>query len=269
MYSDFFDNHDGSAGDHMATPWGARLRDMICDLHAFADLRRKRLWRAVEQVPPQKILIVGVRNPSRADALDRIVEDLAASRHHVSASLVTMQPKGKFENIHDAIAAAPEPLSAYDWLIITDDDVALPRRFTDRYIAAARLGRLVLSQPAHRYHSYATYQITRRKLGHLIRQTQFVEIGPLTVIHREAFETLLTFPQSRWAYGIDVLWADQCRAKGWRMGVVDALPIRHLRPVAATYDMNAAIEEGRTLLRRHAITLNRRTLFAPGQEIGA
>lgn len=228
-----------------------------------------RLWRATERMPRQNILVVGVRHPSRANALDRLVGELAASRHRVSASLVAMQPKGKFENIHDAIAAAPAPLSAYDWLVITDDDVALPSRFTDRYIAAAQFGRLVVSQPAHRYLSYATYQITRRKLGHLIRQSHFVEIGPLTVIHRDAFEALLPFPPSRWAYGIDVLWADRCRARNWRMGVIDALPIRHLRPVAATYDMAAAIEEGRALLDRHAVGIDRRTLLAPGPELAA
>lgn len=265
--SDFFSTHDGNAPDFMASPFRAKLRDHVFDLLLAFDRRRCKITREMRALPRQKILVVGVEVPGRDGGLQRIAEQLASSRHEVVISLVPMRPKGKFENVDDAIAAASRLLSDFDWLIITDDDVALPRNFTDRYVAAAQLADLVVSQPAHKFLSYATYQITRRKRGYMARQTNFVEIGPLTVIRKEAFEALVPFPPSRWSYGIDVLWAEICHRHGWRMGVVDAVPIRHLQPVAATYDMSEAIAEGRDLLMRHNVNLDRADLFMPGKEL--
>lgn len=265
--SDFFDVHEGNARNFMATPLRAVIRDRIADLMLAADSRRKLIARAAAEMPRQKVLVVGVEVPARGDALQRIARQLAASRHDVTVSTVPMAPKGKFENVDDAIIAAGEPLAAFDWLIVTDDDVALPHDFTDRYLAAAQLSDLVVSQPAHCFHSYTTYQVTRRRPGRMVRQTSFVEIGPLTVVRRDAFEELIPFPPSRWAYGIDVLWAEICRRHGWRMGIVDALPLRHLKPVGGTYSMDEAIEEGRALLARNNVRLNRGELFAPGHEL--
>lgn len=265
--NDFFDNHEGNAVNYMGMPKRAFVRDRIFDLLLALDPRQRKISHAMKTLPRQRILVVGVEVPSRGGALQRIAQQLASSRHDVTISTVPMQPKGKFENVDDAIAASGRPLAEFDWLIVTDDDVALPKDFTDRYIAAAQLADVAVSQPAHKFLSHTTYQITRRKRGHMVRQTQFVEIGPLTVIRKDAFEPLVPFPQSRWAYGIDVLWADISRRHGWKMGVVDACPIRHLRPVAGTYDMSEAIAEGRELLARHDVNLNRDQLLGPGVEL--
>lgn len=265
--SDFFDVHEGSAHDTMAEKPTALLRDAACDLLLAVKPSRRRIAAASGRLARQKILVVGVEVPARGDALSRITRQLAASRHDVVVSTVAMKPKGKFENVDDAIRMAGTSLDDADWLIVTDDDVGLPKNFTDRYIAAASLTDLVVSQPAHRFLSYATYQITRRRLGHLVRQSGFVEIGPLTVIRKEAFAALLPFPPSRWAYGIDVLWADICRRHGWRMGIVDAVSIRHLKPVGGSYNMDEAIAEGRALLERSGVRLNRSDLFVADQEL--
>jgi hypothetical protein len=265
--SNFFETDQGVARDFMAIPVRAFLLDCAVDAQLALDGRLKRIYQTEKSIQRQRILVVGVEVPNRGDAMRRIVAQLADSRHEVIVAIAPMQPKGKFENIEDAISAVDRPLSDFDWLFIVDDDVALPRRFTDQYIAAAHIGNLVVSQPAHRFLSYATYQITRRRRGHLIRQTNFVEIGPLTVLHKTSFNDLVPFPASRWAYGIDLVWAECCRRNGWNMGIIDALPIRHLRPVAATYDMTEAIEEGRKLLERFDITIERPELFAPGREL--
>lgn len=265
--SDFFDTLEGTAHDWMATPRRARLRDEIADVILAIDPRGGRLDREAVAMPRQRVLVVGVEVPRRGDALRRITAELARSRHEVVVSTVPMAPKGKFENVDDAIAAAGQPLAGFDWLIVTDDDVGLPPRFTDHYLAAARLADLVVSQPAHRYLSYATYQITRRRRGRFVRQTNFIEIGPLTVIRRDGFEELVPFPPSRWAYGIDLLWAELCRRHGWRMGVVDAVPVRHLKPVGGSYDIEEARREGRELIDRFEVRMNRAELFAPGREL--
>ena len=270
MTSDFFDNHQGNPATSFMDPEHRRRgvrKDLIADVQLRFDRRWRSLVRQAAALPRQRVLVVGVEVPERGDALAGITAQLARSRHDVVVSTVPMAPKGKFENVDDAIRAAAEPLGAFDWLVITDDDVALPAHFLDRYLAAATAGDLVVSQPAHRFRSYTTYDLTRRRRGFVARQTGFVEIGPLTVIRREAFGELIPFPPSRWAYGIDVLWAKIARDHGWRMGVVDALPIGHLKPVGASYSMDEAIAEGRALLDRFDVHLNRADLFAERGEL--
>lgn len=265
--SDFFDVQLGLARNEMDHPRRAAIKDRVFDLKLRLDERTRKLDQAAAELPRQRILVVGVEVPSRGDALRGITQLLAASRHDVAISTVPMQPKGKFENVNDAIAACARGIQDFDWLMITDDDVGLPPRFTDRFIAAASLTSLVVSQPAHKFESFTSYDLTRRRFGTQVRQTRFVEIGPLTLIHASAFDHLVPFPASRWAWGLDLVWAEVCQRNGWKMGIVDATPIRHLRPVAESYSSNAAIEEARSLLVDHEVILSRGDLLSEGTEI--
>ena len=76
---------------------------------------------------------------------------------------------------------------------------------------------------------------------------------------------MIPFPQSRWCYGIDVYWAVVAQKKAWRMGIVDATPIGHLRPVAKAYDAAGAITEGRELLARFGVSVDRKRILDGGR----
>ena len=67
----------------------------------------------------------------------------------------------------------------------------------------------------------------RRRPASLVRETRFVEIGPLTAFGRRAAEELLPFPDLRFGWGLDLHWAALAAERGWRLGVVDATPVRH------------------------------------------
>ena len=54
-----------------------------------------------------------------------------------------------------------------------------------------------------------------------------VEIGPLTAFHRSVAAELLPFPPLRMGWGLDAHWGGLAQERGWRLGVVDATPIRH------------------------------------------
>ena len=69
--------------------------------------------------------------------------------------------------------------------------------------------------------------MTRRRPASLVRETRFVEIGPLTAFGRRAAEELLPFPDLRFGWGLDLHWAALAAERGWRLGVVDATPVRH------------------------------------------
>jgi hypothetical protein len=82
------------------------------------------------------------------------------------------------------------------------------------------------------------------------RETTFVEIGPATLFARPAFEALLPFPEDlRMGWGLDAHWSAIARENGWRIGIVDAVPVGHvLRPVASDYPHRQAIDEARDFL---------------------
>lgn len=262
--SDFFTDHFGNARSYNGTrsAYLGRLLDAWGDASLVLSPTMRRLRKKGNALRTQRVLVVGVQVPERGEALDRVISQLAESRHTVITSTVRMKEIGKFENVQVAVEAASAPLSSFDWLVITDDDIELPRNFLDIYLALAAETDLVLSQPAHRFGSYTTYDVTQRRIGSLVRRTGFVEIGPLTIVRRDGFDALLPFPPSRWCYGIDVLWADTARRRGWTIGVVDAVPIRHTKPVGGGYSLDTARSEGRDLLERYGIELNRRDLLA-------
>jgi hypothetical protein len=136
-----------------------------------------------------------------------------------------------------------------DWLVVLDDDVGLPHGFLDAFIFLAERFDLAIAQPAHRRYSHAAWDVTRRRRRSVVRETAFVEIGPVVAFHARTFSTLLPFPPLRTGWGLDAHWSALAAERGWRIGVVDATAVEHvLRPVAASYDATDAIEEARAFL---------------------
>jgi hypothetical protein len=192
------------------------------------------------------VLVLGIERPGSLMAAARA--ELLRSRHAVDVVTGPAGERGKFENLNALLAEhAPEP---YDWVLVVDDDVALPRGFLDAFLCAAERAGLRLVQPAHRLHSHAAWSITRRRAGVTARETTFVEIGPVTAFHREAVAALLPFPAGlRMGWGLDVHWAALAAQRGWAIGVVDATPIGHTqRPAASGYPRTTAEEEARAFL---------------------
>lgn len=267
--SDFFESDFGDALSLAGRRkrYAAYLADWFADVALALSPKRRALRRQADAAPERRVLIVGVEVPGRPDDIHRVTRALATSRHEVTVSLVPMGDRGKFANIDAAIAAASAPLAHFDWLVVTDDDIAFAPGFLDDYLAIATAADLSLSQPAHRALSFTTFEMTRRNAFSLARETRFVEIGPLTVIRANAFADLVPFPASRYCWGIDLLWSALSQRKGWKMGVVDGAPVGHLRPVGASYDIAAATDEGRAMLSAYGIAYNRVDVIGPGRRV--
>jgi len=150
-----------------------------------------------------------------------------------------------------------EDLSAFDFLIITDDDIKLPKGFLDAYLATnADLG-FSLSQPARTANSYISHGITRRVTGLFGRQTNFVEVGPLVCISNALFADLLPFDRdSGMGFGLDAVWPTIVQERKLTMGIIDSVPVDHsLRPPGNSYDFNKQIAEmGKFLSMRKHLT---------------
>jgi GT2 family glycosyltransferase len=224
------------------------LEDATVDAWELISGRRLRLELAARHAPPLRhVLVLGVERPERRELAGAIRAELLRSRHDVELHTAPVDGRGKFENLNLLLAAHPP--AGFDWLLLIDDDVELPRGFVDRFVFLCERFSLALAQPAHRLHSHAAWPVTRRHAASVVRETAFVEIGPVTAFASPTFPVLLPFPRLRMGWGLDVHWAALAREHGWRCGVVDAVAIRHrLAPAAAGYARTDAVAEARSFL---------------------
>jgi hypothetical protein len=246
LREDFLSGESGTVGGR-GRAW-RRLLDAVEDGVEHASARRTRLRRAAHSFPERRrVLVVGVQRPERASLANAARVEIERSRHDVEMSFGAAAGRGKFENVNALIAE--HSLEGRDWLVVLDDDVVLPRGFLDNVLFLAERFSLDLAQPAHRRTSHAAWQVTRRRLRSVVRETRFVEIGPVTVLGRATFGTLLPFPASRMGWGLDAHWAALAREHAWRCGVLDAVSIQHgAAPVAHAYSRVAAVAEAQEFL---------------------
>jgi hypothetical protein len=233
--------------------WGKRATsraiatDLLHDALALSRGDRWRLPRASRSLPRRRVLALGIERTDVPNLLSRSREELLRSRHEVCFASRAAGELGKFENLNALLAE--NPADEFDWLLALDDDVALPPGFLDGFIFLAERFGLQLAQPAHRARSHAAWQITRRRALTVVRETAFVEIGPVFALHRTTFGALLPFPALRVGWGLDAHWSAIAARNEWRLGVIDATPIRHgMRLIASSYDRAGAIEEARRFL---------------------
>jgi hypothetical protein len=225
-------------------------RDRGADSLEIASGRRRRLERDARRMPStQRVLVLGIERPERSELARSIRAELGRSRHEVDVHFAPAGDRGKFENLN-LLLESHRPRE-HDWLFAVDDDISLPRGFLDRFLFIAERFRLDLAQPAHRFVSHAAWQVTRRHPRSAVRETRFVEIGPLTALRNTTFSTLLPFPALRMGWGLDMHWAAVAQARGWRCGVIDATPISHrVAPAASAYSREQALAEARAFLER-------------------
>jgi hypothetical protein len=193
------------------------------------------------------VLVLGAHHDDEPTTTAETVAELETSHHDVTIDFRDVAAGGKFENV-DAILADHDP-DAYDWILVVDDDVELPRGFLDGFLFLTERYDLRLAQPAQTLASHAAWPVVRRRPFSTVRETTFVEIGPVTAFHREAVAELVPFPKLRQAWGLDLHWGALARDRGWRVGIVDLLAVKHeMRRVAAAYPRAEAIEEARAFL---------------------
>jgi GT2 family glycosyltransferase len=230
----------GDAGD-VTHPWRRAKRalgELAFDALDRAALVGRRADAVARSAPRRRVLAVGVYRPGSlmAEAVERLLptrHDLrlalgataAADPALTAHTLADGLEGGKFENLNRVLELAGA--DDFDWLLVLDDDLRLPPRFLDRFVGLCERFELDLAQPAQSQRSHSAWRVTRRRPASLVRETRFVEIGPLTAFGRRAAGELLPFPELRFGWGLDLHWAALAAERGWRLGVVDATPVRH------------------------------------------
>jgi hypothetical protein len=253
----------GDAGD-VTAPWRVAKRragELAYGALDVASGTRRRAARQAALTRPLEVLVLGVYRTG--SLLPDALPALRSERHRVEFVLGSTEAApdpelagltaatgldgGKFENLNVLLAEAPERRP--DWTLVVDDDLALPADFLDRFLGICEAFALDLAQPAQTLRSHSAWKVTRRRPATLARITRFVEIGPVTAFRREPAAELLPFPELRFGWGLDLHWAALALERGWRLGVVDAVPVRHeARTVAAGYPRREAEEEAARFL---------------------
>ncbi|WP_213804058.1 glycosyltransferase [Granulicella sp. dw_53] len=265
MGSDFFQSQYGNYQD--LPFWRhrefGRPMDLMYDARLAMNPSYRRLAQEVAKAPKLKVLLTGVEVPSRRSDLEQVFRTMAESRHEVTTRAATLhEGKGKFQNIN--LALQEMDLNGYDWLVVLDDDVALPPNFLDTFLYLADRAELKICMPAHRFYSYQSYAVTQRRWNSLVRTTRFVECGPITAFRRDVFAHVLPFPELRWAWGTDLAWSEHGKRQSFQIGIVDGAPIAHLRPVAASYESRDARLEGEAYLGGMGVNITRQEALQTG-----
>jgi hypothetical protein len=140
-----------------------------------------------------------------------------------------------------------------EWLVVLDDDAVVVRGSIRLLLNVASRSGFVLCQPSHDRTSFFTYGITLRRPASIARLTTFVDIGPLVAIrrsHEEQLGRLGADPGMGW--GLSAAWTDLAR-QGQRLGIVDVVSVRHLRPPGSGYALEEPTERLRGMLRDRGV----------------
>lgn len=208
----------------------------------------------------RRVLVLGAYFVDRETRILQITEELSRSREWdveqrwvalgaavppVLASCTVATSAGcdpKFTLMNRQLAQID---ARHAYVIVADDDIALPPGFLDAYLGHVERYGFALAQPARTCGSFTDHHFVTQLLGVRARRTRFVEIGPLFSIRADALPVLTPFDEeSPMGWGYDFVWPVQIEAAGLAMGIVDATPVAHdLRKPVTTYRHAAAAEQ--------------------------
>ncbi|WP_155993261.1 DUF707 domain-containing protein [Nocardioides sp. URHA0020] len=128
----------------------------------------------------------------------------------------------------------------YDYVWIPDDDIFVTQGTISAMFEVARTVGLDLFAPALHEASYFAHFSTMRNTSFFGRWTGFVEIM-VPAFSRQALDQLvhtLDLSETGWGWGLDSLWPKLLEYRN--VGVIDALPVLHTRPVGRMRDLDLA-----------------------------
>lgn len=199
-----------------------------------------------------EILVAGIYLAHKPNTAAHVMLECAASNHHhVTQRWIALAPggEGRFDlPMTEFVITEKTPKfvlldrlltdhARFDWLVLADDDIELGPDFLDTLIERATRHDFALCQPARTADSFIDHPIAQIMPGLGARRTRFVEIGPITLIRRDAASLLLPFgAESGMGWGLDFVWPVVLEQQGLRLGIIDAAPVAHrLRPPASEY----------------------------------
>lgn len=128
----------------------------------------------------------------------------------------------------------------YEYVWLPDDDIFTSQAAIDRMFSLAGALSLQLCAPALHESSYYAHFDTLRNTRCFARRTGFVEIM-VPCFRSDVLERLLptlALSETGWGWGLDSVWPKLLGYQG--LGILDAVPVLHTRPVGAFRDAELA-----------------------------
>lgn len=216
------------------------------------------------------VLVVGVYLGDRPNTIEHLVEAFRSSldwtvtqqwmalgpvSENVDVAAVTVGSVAnrvpKYVLLNRMLAEVS--LARYAYILVSDDDIVVPATFIDNYLALVGRHDFALAQPARTHDSFIDHPFVEQLAGLRARRTNFVEIGPLFSMRRDATRVLLPFDEdSPMGWGYDLVWPAVMSDAGLKLGIVDATPVAHnLRRSVAEYAWVQADRQRRDHLAKH------------------
>lgn len=139
----------------------------------------------------------------------------------------------KWPIVHEHLVQENRLIDQYEAVWFPDDDLLMDAAGISRMFELFMAFGFSLAQPSLTPDSYFSHSTVLRDADYIVRYTNFVEVmGP--IFSQPALQLLHpTFAQSRIGWGLDYLWPHLLERdnQGHRMGLIDAVPVVHTRPV--------------------------------------
>ena len=161
------------------------------------------------------------------------------TREFPEATYIHRKIGGKWDGIYSFFDQFPETLSSYEFFWFPDDDISASAAQIEALISAGVRHELDLFQPSLDNMSYYSHLITLHHPSFVVRYTNFVEIMVPVLSRRLLVEALPTMRDTKSGFGLDFLWPQMARALDERpavprVAIVDAVRVRHTRPVGGS-----------------------------------
>ncbi len=138
---------------------------------------------------------------------------------------------GKGDGLAATFAALPELVARYDYFWLPDDDIDTDGATIATLFDIACEERLAVCQPALTHDSYNSYLHTLQSPSFRLRYTSFVEVMVPCLSRERLLRVLPYFERNPSAFGVDWIWTRLDPDNSRRAAIVDAVAVRHTRPV--------------------------------------
>jgi len=221
---------------------------------------RVRRWR---EPVPEPVVLVGVYRTRHVPDVERVVEQVLRLGGDVrlwalqevaptlAAHTLGVGPGLRTDLMNRLWETGPCHPDAT--VVLWDDDIAFERGDLARLLRAVARGGFDLAQPTHGPGAHRGWKVTYSRYLSIARWVGWIEVGPVVVVAPRIREQVLPFPPGfGMGWGVELVWYDQARALGWRLGMVDAVSIHHLTVVGTDYDVESERARVRGMLAERA-----------------
>ena len=139
----------------------------------------------------------------------------------------------------------------YEYVWLPDDDLDTDWATINKLFRVAKAVGLELAQPALTPDSYIAHPIVRQVPGTLLRFTNFVELMAPLFSQSALGKCAYTFRGNKSAWGVDYAWTAILGRPENKIAIIDAVPVKHTRPVGQAYDVDAAVGEMNANLEKY------------------